>query len=72
MLNANELQIFISEICNNSAIDVITLQESWIDHETSLLPFQFEGFDLINIPRRISKHGSLIIYISKIISLIQY
>ena len=36
-LNAKfeELQVFISEICHNSGIDVITLQETWIDHETS-------------------------------------
>ena len=40
-LNAKfeELQVFISEICHNSGIDVITLQETWIHHETSLLPF---------------------------------
>ena len=40
-----ELQIFISEICHNSGIDVITLQETWINHDTSLLPFQLKGFD---------------------------
>ena len=38
-------------------------QKTWIDHETSLLPFQLEGFDLINIPRKFSKHGGLIIYV---------
>ena len=74
-LNAKfeELQVFISESCHNSGIDVITLQETWIDHETSVLPFQLEGFDLMNFPRKLSKHGGLIIhYMSKIPSLIQY
>ena len=62
-LNAKfeEIQGFISEICHNSGIDIITLQETWIDHENSLLPFQLESFDLINIPRKLSKHGGLII-----------
>ena len=66
-LNAKfeELQVFISEIRHYSGIDVITLQETWIDHKTSLLPFQLEGFDLINIPRKLSKHGGLIIYVKE-------
>ena len=37
-LNAkfDELQVFISNICSNSTIDVITLQETWFDDKTNL------------------------------------
>ena len=69
-LNAkfDELQVFISNICSNSTIDVITLQETWFDDKTNLSLYHLEGFDLINIPRRLSKHGGLIIYVKNTFS----
>ena len=51
-----------------SRIDVITLQETWFDDEMNLSLYQLEGFDLINIPRRLSKHDSLIMYIKNTFS----
>ena len=69
-LNAkfDKLQVFISNICSNSTIDVITLQETWFDDKTNLSLYHLEGFDLINISRRLSKHGGLIIYVKNTFS----
>ena len=64
----DELQVVISNACSNSTIDVITLQETWFDDKPNLSLYHLEEFDLINIPRRLSKHGGLIVYVKNTFS----
>ena len=62
-LNA-KFQVSISNICSKSKIDVITLQETLFDDRTNLSLYHLKEYHLINILRRLIKHGGLIIYIN--------
>jgi len=66
-LNAkfDQLQLYISKICQTAHIDVITLQETWFDDNVDISYFELDNFDVISLDRRISKHGGLLIYINK-------
>ena len=46
-------------------IDIITLQETWLDMYNDLSLFQLDGFEMVHLDKRISNHGGLIIYINK-------
>ena len=62
----DDLSIFIQEIEScNLHIDVLCLQETWLDSGEVYDYLNIDGFTFINQGRRISTHGGLGIYIKK-------
>lgn len=64
-LNAkiDQLRIFLNTLPEYCNIDVILLQETWLDHNSDLSLFQLPGYTLISQPFRITSHGGLAIYL---------
>lgn len=45
-------------------ISIICLQESWLGNDSDVSLLKIPGYELVNQPLKISKHGGLIMYIS--------
>ena len=69
-LNAkfNYIRLLIDKFANNNCpLQVNCLQESWFSSETDLSLYMIPGYHLISTGYYASTHGSLVIYLNKIL-----
>ena len=65
-LNAKyeQLKIYLNEYLNNS-IDVICLQETWLNESSNINMYDIPGYKMINQTCKASSHGGLAIYLKE-------
>ena len=58
------VRLLIDKFKNNSALQVVCLQESWFSADTDLSLYMIPGYHLISTGRYASNHGGLVIYLN--------